>query len=141
MSDDLERDARYVERVRRSQRPFLALGILLALTGAAYLTWGIARYKPWLDPRENPGFDQPVANLAFLFDRHEAQLEVKAQHATPEERRLMRGLTRNMEFSAGIMVLLLRMFLGTLTLVFGFAIMTVVVERARLLAVLERRRE
>ena len=53
----------------------------------------------------------------------------------------MRGLNRNMAFSAGMMVLLVRMFVGTIVVVFGLSIMTVVVERARLLAVIGRRRE
>jgi hypothetical protein len=138
-SDDrLERDTRFVDAVRRSQRPFMAIGIVLALLGSAYLTWAIVRYKPHLDPRDNPGFDRPVAQLAYVFQNHQDRLE-KMKAETPTERRLIYGLTLNMQWSAGIMVLLLRIFIGTLVLVFGLAIMTVVVERARLLAVLGRR--
>src|SRR5512139_3562440 len=123
MKDVPERDARLLASVSRSQRPFLGLGIVLALAGAAYLTWALVRYDPWDDPRQNPGFDRPVAQLAFLFQRHQFVIE-HANGQTPAENRLLRGLARNMQFSAGIMVLLLRLFLGTLTLVFGLTIMT-----------------
>ena len=44
-------------------------GALLALLGAAYLVWGVLRFDPRVDPRKNPGFDWPVARLAFLFER------------------------------------------------------------------------
>ena len=138
MSDMLEKDERLVASVRKSQRTYLVIGIVLALAGAAYLTWAIARYNPRLDPRENPGFDQPVAQIAFLFHAYQEQLELKAPDATPKELGLMRGLSRNMQFSAGMMVLLVRVLIGTLVLVFGLAVMTVVVERARLLAVIGR---
>jgi hypothetical protein len=60
---------------------------------------------------------------------------------TPTEERLLRGLARNLNFSAGVMVLLLRIFFGTLAVVTGLAIMTVVVERARLLAMIQTLRE
>jgi hypothetical protein len=141
MSPDAERDATLVESVRRTQRPFMAVGIVLALAGAAYLAWAIARYNPRLDPRDDPGFDRPVAQLAFLFEAHQKRLEQRVEDATNREIALMRGLLMNMAFSAGMMVLLLRVFIGTLVLVFGLSIMTVVVERARLLGVIGRLRE
>ena len=43
--------------------------------------------------------------------------------------------------SVGVMVLLLRIFFGTIALVMGFAMVTVVVERARLLAMIRQLRE
>jgi hypothetical protein len=113
-------------------------GIVLALAGAAYLTWAIARYNPRLDPRDDPGFDRPIAQIAFLFEAHQARLEQRVDDATPREIGLMRGLLMNMAFSAGMMVLLVRVFIGTILLVSGLSIMTVVVERARLLAVIHR---
>ena len=116
------------------------VGALLALIGAAYLFWGVTRFDPMADPRENPGFDWPVARLAFLFERGQLMVD-RAVPQTAMEGRLLRGMSRNMNFSAGVMVLLLRIFFGTLALVSGFAIMTVVVERARLLALIRHLRE
>ena len=40
-----------------------------------------------------------------------------------------------MKFSAGIMVTMMRIFLGTLAMLGGFIMMTVAVERGRLLAI------
>ena len=57
------------------------------------------------------------------------------------DKRLLRALARNMNFSSGVMVLLLRIFFGTIALVMGFAMVTVVVERARLLAMIRQLRE
>ena len=115
-------------------------GALLALVGAAYLVWGVRRFDPYTDPRENPGFDWPIARLAFVFEEGRFVTD-NALPKTPSEDRLLRGLSRNMDFSAGVMVFMLRTFLGTLALVSGFAIMTVVVERARLIAIIRRLRE
>jgi len=127
-------------RVTRSQRPMAIVGGVLALLGAGYLIWSVTRFDPLADPRENPGFDWPVARLAFLFEPGLVVVENSVPE-TPTEGRLLRGLSRNMNFSAGVMVLLLRVYLGTLALVSGFAIMTVVVERARLIAMIRQLRE
>ena len=53
----------------------------------------------------------------------------------------MHGLSRNMQFSAGIMVLLVRIFTGRLTMLGGFIMMTLAVERARLLRLIKRLQE
>ena len=124
----------------RSQKPMAIVGALLALLGAAYLVWGVTRFDPRADPRENPGFDWPIARLAFLFEHRQDALD-RAVSQTPTEGRLRRGLSLNMNFSAGVMVLQLRILFGTLALVLGFAMMTVVVERARLIAMIRHLRE
>jgi len=131
---------RMLGRLSRSQKPMAIVGGVLALLGAAYLIWGVTRFDPLADPRENPGFDWPVARLAFLFEGGQFIVD-NASAQTPTEGRLLRGLSRNMKFSAGVMVLQLRIFLGTLALVSGFAIMTVVVERARLISMIKHLRE
>ncbi len=136
----IESQDRLLRRTIRSQRPMGIVGAALALLGVAYLVWGVTRFDPRVDPRENPGFDWPVARLGFLFERGMVMVENSVPE-TPTEARLLRGLTRNLNFSAGVMVLLLRIFFGTLALVSGLAIMTVVVERARLLAMIRHLRE
>jgi hypothetical protein len=136
----LERDAKLVRAVTGSQRWFAALGLALALLGAAYAVWGVARFDPYADPRQNPGFDKPVAELAFLFDRGLVRLENQTPQ-TQMEAFLLRGLTRNMQFSAGVMILIMRIFLGLFVLVTGLLSLTVVVERGRLLRVIQRLRE
>jgi hypothetical protein len=135
-----EAQTRMIARISRSQKPMAIVGSVLALLGIAYLGWGVMRFNPHGDPRANPGFDWPVARLAFIFDRGHAQLD-RAQEGTPSEKSMVRRVKRNMEFSAGVMVFLLRVFLGTLTLVLGLAIVTIVVERARLITMLRRLQE
>lgn len=134
------KDAAFLSRVRAQQRPIAVGGALLALLGAAYLTWGIARYSPRVDPRDNPGFDGPIAELAFLFQRGQLIVE-NAQPQTPSEKRMLRALSLNMQFSAGIIVLLVRLFVGTLAMLAGLILMTVVVERGRLLKLIKRLQE
>jgi hypothetical protein len=140
MAELAEKQSLLLGRIARSQRPMAITGGVLALLGAVYLVWGVLRFDPHGDPRANPGFDWPVARLAFIFERGQAMIE-SAEPGSPNEQRLRRGLERNMEFSAGAMLMLLRVFFGTLALVSGFAIMTVVVERARLIGLIERLRE
>ena len=127
-------------RITRSQKPMAIVGAVLALAGAAYLTWGVMRFDPGADPRLCPGFDWPVARLSFLFERGQFIVD-NAQPQSPTEKRLLDGLSSNMIFSAGVIVLMLRILLATLALVSGFAIMTVVVERARLIAIIRQLRE
>ena len=140
MAEIHESENRLLGRVTRSQKPMAIVGAVLAFLGAAYLIWGVTRFDPGADPRLHPGFDWPVARLAFLFERGQFIVD-NALPQTPAETRLLRGLSSNMIFSAGVMVLLLRVLLGTLALVSGFAIMTVVVERARLIAIIRHLRE
>jgi hypothetical protein len=134
------RDSSFLAGVRRSQRPLAIGGALLALLGAAYLAWAILRFDPDGDPRVNPGFDRPIAQLAFIFQRGQLLAE-RAEPATPSEARALHALSRNMQFSAGVMVLQLRMFVGTMALLGGFIMLTVVVERARLLRLIRRLEE
>jgi hypothetical protein len=131
------RDASYLSGVRRRQQPLAIGGALLAIVGGAYLSWAILRFDPHADPRVNPGFDRPIAELAFIFERGQLIVE-NAVPRSPTEARLMRGLSRNMQFSAGIMVLLLRIFVGTLAMLGGLIVLTVVVERGRLLKLIAR---
>jgi hypothetical protein len=134
------RDAEYLERTRRNQRPIAIAGAVIAVLGIAYLVWAIHRYSPHADPRQDGGFDRPVAELGSLFERGLFIVE-NAVPNTPTEERLMHGLSRNMQFSSGIMVLQIRLFLGTITMLGGFIMMTVAVERARLLKLIKRLEE
>jgi hypothetical protein len=135
-----EPQSRFLAGVRRRQRPIAIGGALLALAGAAYLAWAVLRYDPLVDPRVNPGFDGPVANLAFIFERGMILVE-NAAPQTPSEARMLNALGRNMKFSAGIMVTMMRIFLGTLAMLGGFIMMTVAVERGRLLRLIAKLQE
>jgi hypothetical protein len=133
-------EAELLARMRARQRPLAIAGAVFALLGAAYLAWGMMRYDQRIDPRDNPGFDGPIANLAFIFQRGQLMVE-RAEPATPTEARMLYALGRNMRFSAGIMVLQVRLFVGTLVLLGGLIMMTVAVERGRLLRLIKRLQE
>jgi hypothetical protein len=135
-----QRDASFLAGVRRRQRPLAVGGALLALAGAGYLAWALLRFDPYADPRDNPGFDRPIAELAFIFQRGQLIVE-NAVPQTPSEQRMLRALARNMQFSSGIMVLLVRICVGTVAMLGGFIVMTVVVERGRLLKLIKRLEE
>ena len=140
MAELQEAEVRAFERIARHQKPMAIGGLVLAILGAVYLGWGVSRFDPREDPRVNPGFDWPVARLAFIFDRGRAQLE-RAEPETKSEQQMIRRVQRNMDFSAGVMVFLLRTFCGTLAFVLGLTMVTVVVERARLIALVRRLQE
>lgn len=135
-----DRQLRFLAGVQRRQKPIAIGGALLALAGAAYLAWGVLRYDPRADPRKDPGFDRPVAEIGFIFQRGMVLVE-NAVPQTPSEARMLRALSRNMKFSAGIMVTMMRIFLGTLAMLGGFIMMTVAVERGRLLRLIARLEE
>src|SRR5215470_18773388 len=135
-----EKQSQFLAGVRRRQKPIAITGALIAVAGAFYLAWAVLRFDPRGDPRVNPGFDGPVAELAFIFQRGMVIVE-NAVPETPSEKRMLHALAVNMNFSAGIIVTMMRVFLGTLAMLGGFIMMTVAVERARLLRLIARLQE
>ena len=121
----------------RGQRASTLVGIVLALAGVGYVSWAVYRFDYRVDPRTQPSFDGPVADLAFLYDRYQHILD----NITPEsdvEKLLIEGVKRGMYFSSGVMVMMLRIYIGTLVCLMGLVALTVVVERRRLLRMIER---
>ena len=135
-----DKQSRFLAGVQRRQKPIAITGALIAVAGALYLAWGVLRFDPRADPRVNPGFDGPVAELAFIFQRGMVIVE-NAVPQTPSEARMLRALAKNMNFSAGVIVTMMRIFLGTLAMLGGFIMITVAVERARLLRLIAKLQE
>ena len=130
-------EIRLLARLARTQPWVAAAGLALALMGAAYATWGVLRFDPRADPREDPGFDRPVAQLAFLYQGYQSGVERIAPE-TSTEAVLRSTLLGGMHFGSGVVLMLLRLFLGTLLALVGCVMMTVVVERRRLLKIIGR---
>jgi hypothetical protein len=130
-------DARLLAGIRRRQRGSIMAGVALVLLGGAYALWGISRFDPAVDPREDPGFDRPVAQLAFLFDGKDRALGT-IQPQTSNEAFLVAELQHQLRLSSSLTILLLRLFLGTFVLTAGLILLTVVVERRRLVGVILR---
>ncbi len=127
-----EKDERLLARLGWTQRAATAFGIVLTLAGAAYVTWALVSFDPRADPREQPAFDRPIARLAFLYHTYQGILD----HILPEtdtEKILLSSMKHGMNFSAGIVVMLVRLLIGSLVCMSGLVALTVVVERRRLL--------
>lgn len=132
-------DERLVAAIGRRQNGAIVLGLILVLVGGCYALWGIGRFDPAVDPRADPGFDRPVAELAFLFDRKDRAVG-NIDPQTSMERFLQSELQAQMRLTGSLVILLMRLFLGTFVLTTGLILLTVVVERRRLLKVIEKLR-
>jgi hypothetical protein len=130
---------RLLARLRCVQRWTAVTGSLLALAGALYAGWGLYCFDPRAEPGLDPGFDRPVAGLSLLYAPHYRSI-LKIRPETFTEEVLMETITRGIHFHAAFLTLLLRLFLGTLATLGGLIMLTVYVERRRLLAVIERLR-
>jgi hypothetical protein len=135
MAQMSDAQARLVARLARTQRWARIGGFLLVLVGVTYASWGVLSFDAQADPREKPGFDRPIARLAFLYQSYQGAVG-RIQPETPTEQALRGTLISGMKFSAGVLMLLLRLFLGTLAAVIGLAALTVFVERRRLLTII-----
>ncbi len=129
------RQERYVARVSANQRRVQLAGVVLALTGAAYLTWGVLQFDPRRDSTGERAFDRPIAQVGQLLARYRTALR-RLPADTPEEAFLMSELNSQTRVTASVAVVLLRIFVGTLVLVGGLICLTVSVERGRLLALI-----
>lgn len=126
-----------LESLPRQQRNGRLSGIALSLAGVLYILWALARFEPGADPIDAVGFDSAIAMpVASLYRDANAKLEA-LETETVRERALAWRLQLLLNFSAGIFLLAFRVILGLLLAMLGFATLTVVIERGRLLAILE----
>jgi hypothetical protein len=130
-------DQGYLDRLQFTQRLATWLGIVLTVLGVAYVVWALHLFDWRVDPRTQSSFDGPVAQLAFLYDSYQGILD-RIQPETPVEEMLLAGIERGMFFSAGTMVMMMRIYLGTLVALMGLIALTVVVERRRLLRLIDK---
>lgn len=130
-------ELQFLDRLSAHQKIATVGGLVLTALGAAYVVWAVAVFDYRIDPRTQVSFDAPVANLAFLYDRYQRTID-KIVPETQVETWLFEGIRRGMWFSAGVMVLMLRAFLGTLMFLAGLIALTVVVERRRLLKLIHK---
>jgi uncharacterized membrane protein YphA (DoxX/SURF4 family) len=133
-----ERQERFLRRVLRSQRPIAAIGLVVALIGAAYGFWGVLQFEPVGPPAD--AFDRPIARMGRLFERYQRALD-NAPISTELERFLIGELRLRTDMTASVVVLLLRLLVATIVLTAGLVMLTVNVERQRLLALISTLRE
>ncbi len=139
MAELTERQVGWLERIARGQRISSVLGGVLLLAGIGYIALAVAIFDPLADPREQPNWDRPAAVLADLYSPYRPIINA-IRPQTDVERLLHEGVKRNISFSTGIMILLVRILIGTVLCLSGMAALTVVVERRRLLLLIARLR-
>ncbi len=139
MAELSQPEAAFLARLGRTQKIAAGVGVVLALLGAAYVCWALYLFDWRVDPRTQASFDGPIAQLAFLYDGYQNTLD-RIKPETQVERWLIDGVRRGMIFSAGTMVMMLRIFIGSLVCLMGLVALTVVVERRRLLRLVEKLR-
>lgn len=135
MGDLGERQARRLAIVRRNQPRLRAAGLALVLLGGAYVAFGFVSFDPGTDPAEGASFDRPIAQLGRLYAGYQAGLRTM-RPSTELERWLIGQVRMQTDVTTSSMVFLLRLFVGTLVLTGGFILLTVSVERGRLLALI-----
>ena len=138
MADLNPRQLRRVAAVLRNQWRLNALGVVLALLGCAYALFGFARFELGRNPAG--AFDRPIAELGNALGGYQGGLD-GMQTSTELEVFLIEQLHFQTNVTASVMVLLLRLYVGTLALLAGLILLTVSIERGRLLALIERLRE
>lgn len=139
MADLTERQADWLASLEHGQRIASIAGASMLLAGLAYIGFAVLIFDPLADPREQPSWDRPVAQLAHLYRPYRPILRA-IRPQTDVEHLLHEGVQRNMSFSTGIMILLVRVLVGTVLCLSGMAALTVVVERRRLLALIAQLR-
>jgi len=132
MAELTEKQSTWLCGLKRGQRISSGLGVVLALLGAAYVVWAVKTFDPRADPREQASWDRPVAALADLY-RPYLPIIAAIRPQTDVEQILLEGVKRNLAFSTGVMILLVRVMIGSILCLSGLAALTVVVERQRLL--------
>lgn len=135
-----ELDARqqgYLRGIRRSERLNVLWGCALILAGSIYGTWAVLRFDPRAAIEDHASFDRPISSLERLYDPYKPFMTL-TRPESPLESLLLRVLGAHMAFTVGILMTLVRLFLGVLVALMGLVTLTVVVERRRLLVLIER---
>ncbi len=130
-----DRQRALLEALPKQQRVAWISGVACSVAGIAYIVWAISRFEPLGNPAHDIGFDAPVTRpVATLYVHYGDHLRARS-YDSPQARFLARYVERNMNFSAGLLLLAFRVILGLTATLLGFATMTVVVERGRLLRI------
>jgi hypothetical protein len=140
MSELSARQVRLLRRLSVSQRASNAVGAVLTLIGVLYAGWAVWRFDPLATAEQHAAFDGPVSQLVRLYAPF-FRLADQVRPHTDVEQVLLDSLRANMDFSLGVYVTLVRVFLGTLVCLAGLIMLTVVVERQRLLSIIATLRE
>lgn len=132
-----DRDARTLSRLRARQRRLLVAGALLFLLGAAYMFWAVGRLHSTPAAGEAGAFDRPIAGLARLVVAVEQRLS-RAVPVTPLERSLLAELRAQVDLTGRLLLLVLRLLIGSAVATAGLALLATTFAQRPLLGIFRR---
>jgi hypothetical protein len=132
-----ERDARTLARLRAHQRWLLAAGALLLLLGAAYMYGAVERLHSTPAAAEPGAFDRPIAGLGRLIVAAEQRLS-RTEPATPLERSLLAELRAQVDLTGRLLLLVLRLLIGSVVATAGLALLATTFAQRPLLGIFRR---
>jgi hypothetical protein len=132
-----ERDARTLHRARRWQRRMLGVGALLFLLGALYMLWAVDRVHSVPASAEPDAFDRPVAALARLLQPAQERL-AQVRPITQLEGSLLEQLKNQTDVNGRLMLLVLRLLVGSVVATAGLALLATALARWPLLGIFRR---
>jgi hypothetical protein len=132
-----DRDARTLARLRRGQRWLLVAGTLLLLLGAGYMFWAVQRLHSTPAAVEPGAFDRPIAGLARLIVATEERLS-RTEPVTPLERSLLAELRAQVDATGRLLLLVLRLLIGSIVATAGLALLATTFAQRPLLGIFRR---
>jgi uncharacterized membrane protein YphA (DoxX/SURF4 family) len=117
----------------------LIAGAVLFLVGAVYMLWAVNRLHSTPAAAEPEAFDQPIARLARLVGAAQERLS-RVQPATPVERALLEELRAQMDLTGRLLLLVLRLLVGSIVATAGLALLATTFAQQPLLGIFRRLR-
>lgn len=132
-----DRDARTLARLRASQRWLLLVGTLLFLLGTGYMFWAVQRLHSTPAAAEPEAFDRPIGGLGRLFVAAEKRLN-RAEPVTALERSLLGELRMQMDLTGRLLLLVLRLLMGSIVATAGLVLLSTTFAQRPLLGIFRR---
>jgi hypothetical protein len=132
-----EHDARTLVRLRAGQRWLLLAGTLLFLLGVGYMCWAVQRLHSTPAAAEPEAFDRPIAGLGRLIGAAEQRLS-RTEPVTPLERSLLAKLQVQVDLSGRLLLLVLRLLIGSVVATAGLVLLATTFAQRPLLGIFRR---
>lgn len=115
----------------------LALGALLLVLGSGYMFWSVQRLHGTPATDEAQAFDRPVAGMARVTVDALARLN-RVAPVTPLERALHDDLRRQTDVTGRLLILVLRLLVGSMLVTAGLVLLTNALAQWPLLRIFRR---
>ena len=115
----------------------ILVGAALFLLGAVYMLWAVNRLHSVAAAEEPEAFDRPIAGLARLIGSAQERLG-RAQPATSLERSLLAELRAQLDLTGRLLLLVLRLLVGSIVATAGLALLATTFAQRPLLGIFRR---